>query len=70
MVKYISNGTWFDRGTECELIDDYSTNEVKMGLFSGIRTCQKSSAEAGRLVGTKYEDGEVCNFNEFEVIDD
>ena len=69
MVKYISDGTWFDKGTECQLVDDCSGDGVKMGIFSGIRTCQNAGAEAVP-VDTKYEDEELCNFDEFEVIDE
>jgi len=70
MVRYISDGTWFDKGTECQLVADCSSQDVKMGIFSGIRTCQKSAAEAGRPVGTKYEDEELCGYDEFEILDD
>lgn len=70
MTKYISDGTWFDEGTKCELVVDCTTKEHKMGIFSGIRTCQNSAAEAGKPIGTKYEDEECCGYDEFEIIDD
>jgi hypothetical protein len=69
MVKYISDGTWFDEGTECVLEDDFRP-QINSGIFRGIRTCENSAAEAGKAVGTKYEDEEYCSFDEFEVIDD
>lgn len=65
MKKYISNGTWFDRGTECFLVADCSSKEIKMGIFAGIRTCKNSSAEGGMPVGTKYQDEELCSYDEF-----
>ncbi len=67
MVKYISDGTWFDKGTECILEDDFRPG-MNSGIFHGMRTCENSAAEAGRPVGEKYEDGEMCDFDEFEVI--
>jgi hypothetical protein len=70
MAKYISDGTWFDKGTECILVCDCSTANIKMGIFSGIRTCEVSAAEAGKPVGTKYEDEELCLYEEFEIINE
>lgn len=69
MTKYISDGTWFDKGTECELEDDFRP-AWNAGIFRGMRTCENSAAEAGKPVGTKYEDGELCSFDEFEVVED
>ncbi len=34
MKKYISDGTWFDKGTECELLIDF---EYGAGLYRGLR---------------------------------
>ena len=70
MTRYISDGTWFDKGTECELVEDCSSKDVKMGIFRGMRTCENSAAEAGKPVGTKYLDEELCGYDEFEVIPD
>lgn len=60
MIKYITKkDQWFDEGTEAKLIDDYRDEKQPgfiCGLFEGIRE--------GRL------DEEVCNFDEFEQIDD
>lgn len=56
MVKYISKGEWFDKGTEAILIDDYGYNAQfnnRVGLFEGIRN--------GKL------DEEVCEVKEFEM---
>lgn len=50
-MNYISDGTWFDKGTIVELIDDYRPN-FNCGLFLGFRK--------GEL------DEEVCCFSEFE----
>ena len=57
MVKYISKGEWFDKGTEAKLIDDYGYNEQfnnQIGLFEGIHD--------GKL------DEEECEVKEFEMI--
>ena len=54
-VRYISDGTWFDKGTECVLICDCVICDTgHSGLFSGIR-------------GGK-EDEEGCSFDEFTIV--
>jgi hypothetical protein len=70
MIRYFSDGTWFDKGTECRLVDDCSTPHNSMGIFLGTRTCVDSAAEGGRAVGEQYLDEELCGFDEFEIIDD
>ena len=57
-MKYISNGEWFDKGTEAILIDDYrnEVNGYNAGLFSGTRDGS--------------EDEEICSFDEFEEINE
>lgn len=52
---YISDGTWFDKGTEVELIDDYRKDGPELGLFRGLRN--------GKL------DEEICPFDEFAIED-
>ena len=64
-MKYISDGTWFDKGSEIDLIDDYRP-ELNSGLFKGWRTCQKDIAE-NRKIGERYIDEEICSFDKFEV---
>lgn len=68
VTRYISDGTWFDEGTECKLVTDCSSGDYKAGIFSGIRT----SGLRGEChpKGEKYEDEEYCTFDEFEIIDD
>ena len=66
-MKYISDGTWFDKDTECELLSDFGNGT---GLFFGIRTCQNSAAEGGKPLGTKYRDEEVCGSDEFKIVDE
>lgn len=64
MVSYIAKPDgWFDTGTEVKLIDDYRNNDsmfyhksLNAGLFEGFRN--------GLL------DQEVCDFDEFEVIEE
>ena len=55
LIKYISDGTWFDKGTEAILIDDYSLENPKytFGLFFGVKDGKP--------------DEEVCQFEEFEI---
>ena len=50
-MRYVSDGTWFDVGTEAELVDDYRVDGLNAGLFKGIR--------GGKL------DEEICTFDEF-----
>ena len=71
-MKYISKGEWFNKGTEAILIDDYRTDEhtpMNAGLFEGWRTCKNPQSENASL-GVCYRDEEVCNFDEFDIIDD
>jgi hypothetical protein len=58
MKHYFSDGTWFDKGTEAHLIDDYRGPDVSYdaGLFRGRRK--------GKW------DEEVCGFEEFRMEDD
>lgn len=64
MVRYIAKpDEWFDSGTEVKLIDDYRTSDAMIyhkslnaGLFEGLRN--------GVL------DQEVCDFDEFEVLEE
>lgn len=52
-MRYIARpGTWFDEGTEVELIDDYREDGLDAGLFRG--------EHLGKL------DEEICSFNEFK----
>ncbi len=56
-MKYISDGTWFDEGTECELLidcEDGDAPEMHSGLFKGLHN--------GDV------DEELCLFDEFEII--
>lgn len=64
-MKFISDGTWFDKGAEVECIDDYRP-ELNSGLFKGWRTCKNPLAE-NRELNEKYLDEEICSFEEFEV---
>lgn len=67
MTKYIAKpDTWFDAGTECELLAD-GRPQTNLGIFKGIRTSQGSPEL--HPVGEKYEDEEGCSFEEFEIID-
>jgi hypothetical protein len=69
-MKYISDGTWFKKGTEVKLIDDYRPY-IDSGLFEGIRICENPDSEGKwNIVGEERQDQEVCGFDEFEVIDE
>jgi len=62
MKKYISKkDEWFDEGTEVELIDDYRMSKSVL-----------SRCNAGLFRGTKNGkiDEEVCEFDEFDVIEE
>lgn len=53
-MKYIAKpDTWYDEGTEAQLIDDYRP-QIDSGLFCGYKN--------GKL------DEEICSFDEFEVV--
>ena len=54
MIKYKSDGTWFDEDSIVRLIDDYRP-KMDSGLFIGFRN--------GAI------DQEVCTFDEFEEIE-
>jgi hypothetical protein len=72
MTKYIARpDTWFDEGTEVKLVDDYRTSNVKWnaGLFYGWRTCVNPKSE-NRKLGERCMDEEVCDFDEFDVIEE
>lgn len=68
-MKFISDGTWFDKGTEVECLSSWTMGGEQVGLFKGIRTCQSPGAEA-REMNEKYIDEELCGFDEFEIIEE
>lgn len=69
---YISDGTWFKKGTECELITNLENGS---GIFKGIHII-KNKIEAknyNKKIGDEIEDEELCSMDEFkkyEEIDD
>lgn len=68
MIRYVAKpDTWFDAGTECELLVDCRP-QAPFGVFRGLRTSNSSTSL--RTTGEKYIDEETCNFNEFEVVGD
>ena len=68
-MRYVSDGTWFKKGTEAVLIDDYRPS-WDSGLFSGLRVTEDPGGEGGDPVGHEYADEEICFFDEFDVYDD
>jgi len=69
MIRYISDGTWFDKGVECVLLTDCSSESIKMGIFLGTRTCQNPESE-NRPLGEQYLDEELCGYDEFEIVNE
>ena len=65
--KFVSDGTWFDKDTECILETDCTYTG---GIFRGTRT--SAGRDKGELqpVGEKYEDGELCHWCEFTIYDE
>lgn len=67
MAKYIAKpNTWFDAGTECELLVDCRP-QMTIGIFRGIRTSEGLPEQ--HPIGEKYIDEEDCSFDEFEVME-
>lgn len=55
-LRYVSDGTWFDKGTEAKLIDAYDDMDGDAcGLWEGLRNGK--------------EDEEGCGLMEFDVLD-
>ncbi len=54
-MRYVSDGTWFDEGTEATLLIDYRPH-LEAGLFRGIRNGK--------------EDEESCNLSEFSIVEE
>ena len=67
MIRYISNGTWFIKGTEAILIDDYRP-QCDCGLFRGLRRCENPASEGGHAIDSIRTDEEVCRFDEFTEV--
>ena len=71
-MKYIAKSdTWFVEGTVVELINDYRTGEPSwnMGLFLGLRRCENPESE-NRPLGEEHMDEEICNFDEFDMVEE
>lgn len=66
-MRYISKGIWFDKGTEAKL-KFWCDEDHTIALFKGYRTCINPGAEAEPL-GKTYLDEEICNIDEFEVVE-
>lgn len=62
---YISDGTWFVKGSECKLI----ANCDGMGaLLKGDRSPEEEyEFKLGRKKGNVYIDTEVCSWDEFRI---
>ena len=70
--KYVSNGTWFMKGSVCKLEDDNSNLGGMGGLFRGMHICEEGNGEVencGHKVGEIREDCEICSWDEFDIYD-
>lgn len=59
MVKYISKGEWFDKGTAAKLLVDIGPSidgKERLGLFEGIKDGKP--------------DEEECWFSEFDMVEE
>lgn len=80
--KFISDGTWFKKGTEC-IVEDGNClwykgrdgevtfeemNRFPQDIYGLFRGIRISAGEGGRPVGEEYEDGELCGLEEFKII--
>lgn len=65
-MKYISDGTWFDQGSECFL--------ASAPFFDTPPLSQNSADFVGpkqdHVLGPTTEDNEICSFDEFDIWDD
>ena len=61
-MKFLSDGTWFDKGTEVEILQEHCT------VFdaAGIPTLQVLA----RGLRHGREDEEVCDIDEFYIVGD
>ena len=72
MTIYIAkNDTWFKEGTVVELVEDFSGNGLKMGLFQGTLILDENIMRSKTIYGDKkpgdeVTDREVCGYDEFD----
>jgi hypothetical protein len=62
-MKFISDGTWFDKGTEVKILDEHCTVFYNDGRIPTLQVLARGLRN-GR------EDEEVCTMNEFYVVGD
>ena len=65
---------WFKEGTEAELVEDFSGNGVKMGLFQGILILDEGIIRSKTIYkdkkpGDEVIDREICTYDEFDEVD-
>ncbi len=65
--KFVSDGTWYDKGAVCKLEGDCGWTG---GCFRGIRTSGMECEQFHHKTGEKYEDGELCMWEEFDIYDE
>lgn len=76
MKKYIAKkDTWFKEGTEVKLIEKF-WDSPHIGLFEGTFVIDDESWLKvkshwnDKKVGDEVQDREVCNFDEFKIINE
>lgn len=66
--RFVSNGTWFDKGTDVKLEVDYGWLG---GMFHGTRTSQyHCEGNCNLPIGSTYEDEQLCAWKEFDIYDE
>lgn len=68
MIIKAKKDTWFNEGTIVKCISDFRP-DLDSGLFEGLRTCENPSSES-RILGEIYLDEEMCEWDEFEIINE
>ena len=63
--KFVSDGTWYDKGEVCKLETDCGWAG---GCFRGMRTSEDDNELTPK--GERYEDGELCMWEEFDIYDE
>lgn len=76
MTKYIAKpDTWFNEGTKCILQSDFRDGNFNIGLFRGTYTVGPNEGydkfwhKRGHKEGDQVEMNEVCNFDEFDIVE-
>lgn len=80
--KFISDGTWFVKGTQCKLICLYiepqndisyeqlvQNREQYVGIFYGLRRSENDcEINCGHMFGSEYMDEQGCGLDQFQIL--